>query len=110
MRAKHRIVFLGLLLLLCQCGKKAGLIDTHFIGIWNGHDNVSLYRLSIDQHSNAFWDRETNGHIVSTQGVAWIRNGDLHVGVKSLVINQYPVYDSASGEWNMILSGVTYTR
>lgn len=104
------LVLLFFLLLAPSCGKRAIYVDAGFIGVWNGSDGVSTYHLSIDDHSEGYWDKQTNGHFESAQGVARVNNGYLHIGLKRFTINELPVADTSTGMWTMILDNVTYTR
>ena len=98
------------MLLLPACGKKAIFVDAGFIGVWSGNDGTSTYHLSIDNHSEGYWDKDTNGHFESAQGVARVNNGELHIGLKRFVIDELPIVDTSTNVWTMILAGVTYTR
>ena len=110
MKLRNAFLMVCLLLAFSQCGKKAIYIDSGFIGIWNGNDGVSTYHLSIDDHSNAYWDKQTNGHFESAQGVARVKNNELHIGFKRFSIDELPRVNDTTQQWVMILSGVTYTR
>jgi hypothetical protein len=106
---KALILIVIITISLVQCGKHATVIDPNFIGIWNGSDGVSTYVLSIDNGSNGYWHRNNNGVFETAQGVARIRSGKLHIGLKSFDIVQYPTEDTA-GVWSMNLSGIVYSK
>ena len=110
MKTQSRFFFICLLILCAGCGKKATVIDPAFIGVWSGSNSVGQYHLSIDDHSNAYWQADEYGHFKSAQGVARIENGEMHIGYKRLEIEEYPTYDSTTSIWSMELSNVTYTR
>jgi hypothetical protein len=110
MKTHFRILLFCLLIFCTQCGKKADVIDPAFAGVWSGSNSSGDYHLSIDDHSNAYWQGYEDGHYRSAQGVARIENNVMHIGYKHLDIEQYPALDSASGVWTMELSGVFYTR
>lgn len=96
--------------LLLGCGKEATLVDPGFIGVWDGINGISTYHLSIDGHSESYWVKTSNRHTENAQGMARIRNGELHIGWKHFAVNQLPVLDTTTHNWTTILSGVTYTR
>lgn len=107
----HLGLFLILaMLLLPSCGKKAIYVDSGFIGVWNGNDGISTYRLSIDDHSEGYWEKDDNGHFTSAQGVARANSQHLHIGLKNFTINELPTLDTTTHIWAMVLSGVPYRR
>lgn len=110
MKIQFGFLLICFMLLLPACGKKAIYVDAGFIGVWNGNDGVSTYHLSIDDHSEGYWDKNTNGHFESAQGAARVYNGNLHIGLKHFTINELPVVDTITHTWTMILDNVTYTR
>jgi hypothetical protein len=110
MKFRSAFLLVCLLLAFSQCGRKVIFIDSGFIGIWNGHDAGSTYHLSIDDHSNAYWDKQTNGHFESAQGVARIRDNTLRIGFKHFSVDELPTVNDTTQQWVMVLSGVTYTR
>jgi hypothetical protein len=93
-----------------QCKDHAVHIDPNFVGVWDGTDGVSSFVISIDNGSNGYWHQNNHGVFSTAQGVARIKHGDLYIGLKSFVINQYPAQDSVGSKWTMILSGINYTR
>ena len=99
------------LLLLYSCGKRATTVSPHFIGIWNGQSSGSSYHMSIDENGNAYWEKQNGSKIITAQGEARIRNNELHIGLRSLHIDQYPAPDTTAGQtWSMILDQVIYRK
>lgn len=94
---------------LNSCRNEVIKIDPHFVGIWNGADGTSTYHLSIDSHSNGYWELDNHGNYQYVRGIARIRHGELSIGLKDFDINTPPVQDTA-GVWTMTLESVVYLK
>lgn len=110
---KHFFLFALLAtFLVTGCGKQVTEVDLNYVGSWYGSDGSATYTLYIGIDSQGTWNKYSGATTSFAEGRATINSSGskLKVGIKGLRIDQAPTYNSVSGDYTMVLEGVTYYR
>ncbi len=95
------------------CKKKVTSVNEDWVGLWEGHDGSTTYRLKVEEDSDG-WYEEANGVTETTNGTVRIKGDLLKVGpFKKLNINQHPTKKTTPAGyvyWQIELEGVVMTK